>query len=59
MQQKSDRLHLRVEPEVKKELRKEARELGCSLSDLIRMKLQPRLEKAIVGALEEALSGRQ
>ena len=69
MQQKSDRLHLRVKPEVKERLQEEADELGCSLSDLVRMRLQVNLpgatfsvpqgdlEKAIARAITEALGG--
>jgi hypothetical protein len=71
MQRKTKRLHLRVEPGMKEKLEKEAEELGCSVSDLIRVRsglvaspetridpgLYQQLEGIIAKAIREALGG--
>lgn len=68
MQQKTDRLYLRVEPETKERLQQEAQELGVSVSELVRIhcarekarldkEIYQRIERAITRAVQEALSG--
>ena len=68
MQQKTDRLHLRVEPETKRKLQEEADELGVSVSELVRIRcarekarldreMYQRIERAIARAMQEALGG--